>query len=176
MGTALSADRRHSARRAITLPPGAGRAAICSTPSRWMRLDFWEDQVRVYGSGGYRDPDEPLSTGGHLVTISVILFVIQYTLSAPWYTDPLGRTIIIKDIARLFLLVPSCIMLAWRSALTPLESQTVGLISVFRVAATMTWRSVVWWKIQRPWPFGRKASRHENGRPPAEAGSGRAPS
>jgi broad specificity phosphatase PhoE len=24
----------------------------------------WEDQVRVYGSGGDRDPDEPMSPGG----------------------------------------------------------------------------------------------------------------
>lgn len=89
-------------------------------------------------------------------TILVVLFVIQYSLSAPWWHDRLGRSVVAKDIMLLFLLIPVCILLIWPTALTPWEDWAMELISLGGVAVAMFWRSVVWWKINPPWPFPHK--------------------
>jgi hypothetical protein len=90
-------------------------------------------------------------------TVLVLIFVVQYTLSAPWWRDPVGRTVVAKDICLLFLLIPACILLVWPHAFTPMEVAVIDLISLGGVAVVMVWRCVVWFKINPPWPFPHKS-------------------
>lgn len=83
-------------------------------------------------------------------TASVVWFVLQYTLSAPWWRDPVGRTVIAKDLALLCLLIPACILLAWPSIFTQTDDEVIDLVSLGLVTVTMAWRSVVWWRIRPP--------------------------
>lgn len=93
-------------------------------------------------------------------TVLVVLFVLQYTLAAPWWRDPVGRTVVAKDIALLFLLIPACILLVWPHALDIWAAAALELASLGGVAVVMVWRCIVWWKINPPWPFP-----HRNGQP-----------
>lgn len=83
-------------------------------------------------------------------TISVVLFVVQYTLSSPWWRDPVGRTVVAKDCALLCLLIPAVLVMVWPGLLDPVAGEIVGVTSLALVAAAMLWRSVVWWRIRPP--------------------------
>lgn len=83
-------------------------------------------------------------------TASVLWFVLQYTLTSPWWRDPVGRTVIAKDGALLVLLVPSCLLLVWPQLFTMAERAAIELASLALITVFMAWRSVVWWRIKPP--------------------------
>lgn len=85
-------------------------------------------------------------------TAAVIWWTVQYTLSSPWWRDEVGRTFVLKDIALLGLLVPSCLLVPFPQLLTPFEAVTIGVCVLGGIFIIMAWRSVTWWKIQRPRP------------------------
>jgi hypothetical protein len=85
-------------------------------------------------------------------TVSVLLFVLQYTFTSPWWDDPLGFTVVAKDLALLILLVPASLLLVWPHLLTPLGAIITEVTSLALITMTMVWRSVVWYRIKKPWP------------------------
>lgn len=96
-----------------------------------------------------------IQTGVVTSTVAVLLWSLQYTLTAPWWRDPVGRTIIAKDAALLVLLVPNCLSIFWRHYLPPLVIPWTDAASLILVTAAMLWRAVVWFRIAKPrisWP------------------------
>jgi hypothetical protein len=82
--------------------------------------------------------------------ISVILFVVQYTLSSPWWRDPVGRTVVLKDLAVLVLLLQICLLFLWPHLLTMTGELVLDLGSLVGVTLVMLWRMAVWYRIKPP--------------------------
>jgi hypothetical protein len=93
----------------------------------------------------------------YAATALTLLFVIQYTLSSPWWRDQVGRTVVMKDVCLLALLVPSSVLMVWPHALTPLQAEWIGVSSIGGVAIAMAWRMAVWYRIRKPWPLRRRS-------------------
>lgn len=91
--------------------------------------------------------------------VSVLVYVVQYTLSSPWWRDPVGRTVVAKDLVILMLLLLTCIGLIWPTWLTPGEATVLTAVILVGVSVTMVWRSVVWYRIKPPrtWLVFRRA-------------------
>lgn len=90
---------------------------------------------------------------------SVLLFTAQWTFSSPWWRDPVGRTVVAKDVALLVLLVPACCILVDPHLVTPLQWAVIGTASTGGIFVVMAWRCVVWWRIRKPWPFRPRADK-----------------
>lgn len=88
-------------------------------------------------------------------TVTVLVFTVQYTLSSPWWNDPIGRTVVFKDLALLILLIPASLSLIWPSWLSPISGAVLSVVSTALITIAMAWRSVVWFRIRKPWPFQR---------------------
>lgn len=83
-----------------------------------------------------------------LVTIAA--FVAYYTKLAPWYRNVIGRTIVLKDIALILVLIPSVLSLFMHFGRT--TSLVVGwydVTSFAMVPVIMVWRIAVWHKIHK---------------------------
>lgn len=83
-------------------------------------------------------------------TILLLWWILQYTLSAPWWKDDVGRTIVAKDACLLGLLVPSCMEQIWPALIDPFEALTIEVCVCAGICVTMAWRIEVWWRIKRP--------------------------
>ena len=99
-------------------------------------------------------------------TLAIFLFVLQYTLTSPWWRDQVGTTIVVKDLALLAILVPSCAVLIWHSLLTVRQSAWISLIVLSLMTLVMLWRCVVWYRVSKPrflqGRAGRAASRKKS--------------
>ena len=94
-------------------------------------------------------------------TLVVIESVLQWTASSPWWKDPIGSTFVVKDFALLVVLIPTTILLIWPDAISPFAGAVLLLASMIGITGAMVWRSVVLYKIQRPWPLPpRDNTRH----------------
>lgn len=94
-------------------------------------------------------------------TLAVIESVLQWTASSPWWKDPIGSTFVVKDFALLVVLVPTTILLIWPDVISQLAGAILLFVSMVSITAVMVWRSVVLYKIQRPWPLPpRDNTRH----------------
>lgn len=85
------------------------------------------------------------------VLVTVLAFVIQYTWYAPWWRDPLGRTIVIKDLCLVAAIAPM-LVLRWLLQNDPgwlTFFRWLSLAMVAAIAPVMIWRMVVWRKIHR---------------------------
>lgn len=82
--------------------------------------------------------------------VSVAAFIGVYTALAPWWRDPVGRTIVIKDMLLALLLVPSILSLFFHfSRLSSRVAAWADLALFAAMAPVMLWRCVIWIRIHR---------------------------
>jgi hypothetical protein len=82
--------------------------------------------------------------------VSIAAFIAQYWRLAPWYKNPIGRTIVIKDILLIVCLLPSVLSLFWHfSRLTSHIAAWVDVASFGLIAPVMAWRILVWQSIHK---------------------------
>lgn len=93
------------------------------------------------------------------VTVAVFIFMVQWTLSSPWWKDHVGVTLVVKDLCLLVIFVPTCMMLAWPGVISPLTGAILGFSSLVGITVAMAWRSIVWYRIRRPWPLRQRADK-----------------
>jgi len=85
-------------------------------------------------------------------TIVMAWWVIQYTLSSPWWKDGVGRSFVYKDLFILLILIPSCLRFIWPYLLTVTESLVIQCVTFGGIALVVGTRCVTFWRIQRPAP------------------------
>lgn len=81
---------------------------------------------------------------------SLAAWVVLYSVLAPWWKNPIGRTLVAKTALIAALFVPSILGLFFH--LGRQDSYIVGWIDVGLiglVTPVMLWRSAVWWKLHR---------------------------
>lgn len=81
---------------------------------------------------------------------SIIAFVAYYTYLAPWWRDPIGRTIVAKDLALVLALIPGILSIFLHMSRS--TSYVVAWIDVGMLAAitgVMAWRIAVWHQIHK---------------------------
>lgn len=100
-----------------------------------------------------------LKAGVVSAAAAIVLFIVQYTVSAPWWLDPVGRTVVAKDAALLVLVGPNCLSIFWPSLVSPMIIAWADISSLFLVAGLLAWRCIVWYRIQRPWPLNIRRDR-----------------
>jgi hypothetical protein len=83
-------------------------------------------------------------------TAAFLLFVVQYTLTSPWWKDRVGTTIVLKDIVLLCILVPGSLLVFFPHLITPVTSAWIDIFVLGGAAAVMCWRCVVWWLEKKP--------------------------
>lgn len=86
-------------------------------------------------------------------TASILVFVVQYTLTSPWWYDPVGSTIVLKDLLLLAILVPSSVAFLWPDLIDRLLMAEIDLAVLAAATLVMVSRCVVWWHIKRPVGF-----------------------
>lgn len=91
-------------------------------------------------------------------TAAVIISVLQWTFTSPWWNDPIGRTVIFKDFCLMVLLVPASLLLVWPDLISPFGEAILVLCSTAGIALVLSWRCVVWYRIKRPWPLPPRQS------------------
>ena|SRR5215475_13375350 len=82
--------------------------------------------------------------------VSIGTFIATYSMWAPWWRNPIGRTIVIKDILLVLVLVPSILSLFF--AFNRLTSHIAAWVDVALFGAltpVMLWRVVVFHRIHR---------------------------
>ena len=80
-------------------------------------------------------------------------WVILYTILAPWFRDPIGRTLVAKTTLIALLFIPTTLSLFFD--LSRADSYLAGWIDVSLiglVTPVMLWRCRVWWRLR---PGGR---------------------
>lgn len=95
---------------------------------------------------------------------AIIAFVADYSRLAPWWRNPVGRTIVIKD---LFLLGVICLVVLsvfFRfSRLTSQVASWMQIILLGAMAVAMLWRIVVFERIHRNGPRPRDSDDRQGG-------------
>jgi hypothetical protein len=83
--------------------------------------------------------------------LTTFLFILQYTFIAPWWTEPLGRTIVIKDIALLMAFSLGIMSLFFHINILTRPDVSLGIASgiYFLIGVIMVWRMTVWNRIFR---------------------------
>ena len=82
--------------------------------------------------------------------VSVALFVAEYTWRAAWWRNPIGRTLVVKDILLILCLVPSILslFLSFNRLTSHIAAWVdVGLFGLLTPA--MLWRIVVFERVHR---------------------------
>lgn len=77
-------------------------------------------------------------------------WVVLYSVLAPWWRNPVGRTLVIKTLLIAGMFVPSILSLFFH--LNRLDSWIAGWVDVALiglVTPVMIWRSVVWVRLHR---------------------------
>ena len=89
-------------------------------------------------------------------TVVLIAFVVQYSLYAKWWANPIGQTVVALDLCVLILLIPSDIGTLWPSwsFLHGIGYVWFEVGLLFLVLATMLWRMAVWQAVVRSKPRG----------------------
>lgn len=79
---------------------------------------------------------------------SLVLWMIVYTVLAPWWRNIIGRTLIAKSLLVAGLLIPAGLTLYFpdlnRTVITWVDLILIGLITPI-----MIWRTVVWLKLYK---------------------------
>jgi len=80
--------------------------------------------------------------------VTIAAFVACYSRWARWWTNPIGRTIVIKDIALIFVLLPSIMSIFLQfNRLSSHIAAWFDIASFAAVPVIMVWRIAVWRKI-----------------------------
>jgi membrane associated rhomboid family serine protease len=81
---------------------------------------------------------------------SIVAFIAVYWRLAPWWRNPIGRTIVTKDFLLILLLLPSVLSLFFQfNRLTSRVAAWADLGLFVLLAAVMTWRCAVWIRVHR---------------------------
>lgn len=88
--------------------------------------------------------------------VTIIAFVAYYTWLAPWWRNPIGRTIVVKDLALILVLLPSALSIFFHfNRLTSYVAAWFDVASFALVPVIMCWRIVVWRRLDRLGLLGR---------------------
>ena len=85
--------------------------------------------------------------------VAIVIFIADYSRLVPWWRNPVGRTIVIKDI--LLLGVISTVVLSVFFQFSRFTSQVAAWIQIAELgamAAVMLWRTIVFERIDRHGP------------------------
>lgn len=99
-------------------------------------------------------------------TVAVLWWVVQYTLSSPWWDDKVGRSFVYKDLLLLLILVPSCLIWIWPHMMTKIQGLALEGVVFGGIALVVGSRCITFWKIQAPNPakmWRTVRRRHRNG-------------
>lgn len=81
---------------------------------------------------------------------AVLAFIADYTRLAAWWSNAIGRTIVIKDFLLVLAFIPSIMSLFFRfSRLTSLVAAWFDVGIFAGIAAVMVWRIVVFERVHR---------------------------
>ena len=81
---------------------------------------------------------------------AIAVFVAYYTRVAKWWSNPIGRTIVVKDIALILVLIPSILSIFFSfNRLTSHIAAWFDIGSFALVPVIMVWRTIVWHRIHR---------------------------
>lgn len=83
-------------------------------------------------------------------SVAAVWFIIQYTLTSPWWHDQLGRTVVAMDTATLVLMVPNVIRFFWRGVISSLALGYTDVIAILMTFTIIVVRCVVWFRIEKP--------------------------
>lgn len=82
--------------------------------------------------------------------VAIAAFVLDYSVRAEWWSNPIGRTLVIKDLLLGAAITPSVLSLFFRfSRLTSHIAAWVDIALFAAIAVTMTWRVVIFERIHR---------------------------
>ncbi len=83
-----------------------------------------------------------------LVTIAA--FAAYYTKLVPWWKNPIGRTIVAKDLALILVLMPSVLSIFFHfNRLTSYVAAWFDVAAFTAVPVIMIWRIVAWRRLDR---------------------------
>ena len=81
--------------------------------------------------------------------VSIVAFIADYSRMASWWRNPVGRTIVVKDILLVLVLIPSVLSLFFTfSRLSSHIAAWVDVALLGALAPVMLWRIVVWRRVQ----------------------------
>lgn len=81
---------------------------------------------------------------------AVILFVVVYTLLAPWWRNPVGRTLVLMDILVGVAVLPTVLSLFWQfSRLTSLVAAWCDVGTFAAIAMVVLLRIPLWIRLHR---------------------------
>lgn len=91
--------------------------------------------------------------------VTIAAFIACYSRWARWWTNPIGRTIVYKDIALILVLLPSILSIFWHfNRLTSHIAAWFDVSALALVPVIMTWRIFVFRKIHRAGGLPRDGS------------------
>ena len=78
---------------------------------------------------------------------SIALWITVYTRVAKWWTNPIGRSLVLKSSLLAMLLVPTALSLFFKfNRLTSDVAGWVDTVLIGAITPVMLWRSVIWWR------------------------------
>jgi hypothetical protein len=96
--------------------------------------------------------------------VTIVAFVAYYSRLASWWSNPIGRTIVIKDIALILVLVPSILSIFFSfNRLTSHIAAWFDIASFGTIPVIMCWRIIVWRQIHRAGKLEQAAPGQESG-------------
>jgi hypothetical protein len=82
--------------------------------------------------------------------VAIVVFIVCYSRWAAWLRNPIGRTIVLKDIALVLVLIPSILSIFVDfNRLTSHIAAWFDIGSFALVPVIMVWRTFVFWKIHK---------------------------
>jgi len=104
--------------------------------------------------------------------VAIAAFIGEYWRLAPWWRDPIGRTIVTKDILLLLALIPSVLSLFLKfSRLTSHIAAWLDVVVLGAMGPVMVWRIVVWHRVHAGTTAWQRARAARTGAPPAREGA-----
>lgn len=84
------------------------------------------------------------------IELTVIAFIVIYTLLAPWWRNVLGRSIVTIDALLGMAFIPSVLSLFFDfNRLTSRIAAWADIVVFFAIAGVMLWRCWIWIRIHR---------------------------
>lgn len=102
--------------------------------------------------------------------VSLIGWVVLYSVLAPWWRNPIGRTLVAKTVLVAALLVPSLLALFFPH-INRVVAEWTDLVLISLITPVMIWRSAVWMRMYGHRKLGEKnATLVERGEEDDDAG------
>lgn len=90
--------------------------------------------------------------------VSVLAFVVQYTLLAKWWKNDIGRTLVVKDILLILSLLPTVMSLFFHfNRVTSHVAAWTDVVMFGLLTPCMLWRIRVWQRVHSRKDQERKA-------------------